>query len=195
VQKKPQTAKTFSTKCAKKFQSMGDDSSISFNDFDVDGWNISEVIPFLQKLALSPNASSMNVAFTKHITNALMKIREEKLNQKVYIPKKLEDGWEPIIDMNVNGFDCHALCDLGASISIMPRKIYDMLGLPPLEKCYFDFPLADVAKRKLWEGLMMFLLWLTITLFPLIFLLRMLNAMLMSYYFGKTFSLNCRCHH
>jgi predicted aspartyl protease len=48
--------------------------------------------------------------------------------------------------MNVDDFDCHALCDLGASISIMPRKIYDMLGLPPLENCYF--PLADVAKKK-----------------------------------------------
>jgi hypothetical protein len=51
--------------------------------------------------------------------------------------------------MHVNGFDCHALCDLlGATISIFPRKIYDMLSLPPLEKCYFDVPLADVAKKK-----------------------------------------------
>jgi hypothetical protein len=45
------------------------------------------------------------------------------LKQKVSIPKKLEDGWESIIEMNVNDFDCNALCDLGASISIMPRKI------------------------------------------------------------------------
>jgi hypothetical protein len=30
----------------------------------------------------------------------------------------------------------------------MPRKIYDMLGLPPLEKCYFDVPLTGVAKKK-----------------------------------------------
>jgi hypothetical protein len=90
----------------------------------------------------------MNVAFIKNITNALMQIREEKLKQKVSIPKKLEYGWEPIIEMNVNYFDCNALCDLGASISIMPRKIYDMLGLPPLENCYFDVPLADVAKKK-----------------------------------------------
>jgi hypothetical protein len=147
--KKPKTAKIFSTKSAEIFQSMKDNSSTSFNDFYVDGCNISELILFLQNLALSPNASSMNVAFTKHITNALMKIREEKLKQKVFIPKKLKDGWEPIIDMNVNDFDCHALCDLGASISIMPRKIYDdMLGLPPLEKCYFDVPLADIAKKK-----------------------------------------------
>jgi hypothetical protein len=107
---------------------MEDNSSTSFNDFYVDGCNISEVILFLQKLALSPTASSMHVAFTKHITNALMKIRKEKLKQKFSIPKNLEDGWEPIIDMNVNDFDCHALCDLGASISIMARKIYDMLG-------------------------------------------------------------------
>jgi hypothetical protein len=45
-------------------------------------------------------------------------------------------------------FDCNALCDLGASIYVMPRKIYDMLGLPPLENCYFDIPLADVDKKK-----------------------------------------------
>jgi hypothetical protein len=86
---KPKTAKTFSNKSAKNFRSMGDNNSTTFNDFDVDGCNISEVILFLQKLALSPNASSMNVAFTNHITNALIQIREEKVKQKVSIPKKV----------------------------------------------------------------------------------------------------------
>jgi hypothetical protein len=100
------------------------------------------------------------------------------LKQKASIPKKLEDGWEPIIDMHVNGFDFHALCDLGASISVMPRKIYDMLRLPPLKSVILMFLLLMLLRRNLWEGLMMFLLWLTITLFPLIFLLWMLNAML-----------------
>jgi hypothetical protein len=141
----------------------------------INGCNIFEVILFLQKFALSPNASPINVAFTNHITNALMKIREEKLKQKASIPKKLEDSWEPIFDMHVNGFDRHALCDLGASISIMPRKIYDMLDLPPLEKSVIMmFLLLMLLRRNLWE----FLLWLTITLFLLIFLLWMLNAML-----------------
>jgi hypothetical protein len=70
--KKPKTAKTFSPKSAKFFWSMADDSSNSFNDFDADGCNISEVILFLQKLALSPNASSLNIAFANHITSALM---------------------------------------------------------------------------------------------------------------------------
>jgi hypothetical protein len=158
---------------------MGDNSSTTFNDFDVDGCNISEVILFLQKLARSLNASSMNVAFTKCIMNALMQIREDKLKQKFSIPKKLEDGWEPIIEMNVNDFDCNALCDLGASISIMPRKIYDMLGLPLLENCYLMFLLPMLLRKNPWEGLMMFLLWLTITLFPLISLFWILNALLL----------------
>jgi hypothetical protein len=123
--KLPKTTETFCNKSAKKNWSMGDNGSTTFdsNDFDVDGYNISEVILFLQKLAKSPNASSMNMAFTKHITNALMQIREDKLKQKVAIPRKLEDGWEPIIKMNVNDFDCNSLCDLGASISVMPRQI------------------------------------------------------------------------
>ena len=50
--------------------------------------------------------------------------------------------------MKVDEFDCNALCDLGASISVMPRKIYDMLDLPPLEQCYLDVHLVDIAKKK-----------------------------------------------
>ena len=100
-----------------------------------------------------------------------MQVREEKLKLKTSVPKKLDDGWEPIIKIKLNDFDCNALCDLGASISVMPKKLYDMLDLPPLEHCYLDVHLSDNAKKKPWGGLMMFLLWLTITLSPLILLL------------------------
>jgi hypothetical protein len=48
--KKPKTAETFSNKSAEIFLSMGDNSYTTFNDFDVDGCNISEVILFLQSL-------------------------------------------------------------------------------------------------------------------------------------------------
>src|SRR3954465_7317099 len=118
-------------------------------DFDLDGCNISEVIMFLQKLARSPNASDMNVAFTKHITDDLIKIKEEKLKHKASIPRKVEDSWEPIINMQVNDFDLKVSCGLGSSVSIMPRKIYEILDLPPLEDCYLDVPLNGNAKNKL----------------------------------------------
>ena len=77
-----------------------------------------------------------------------MQIREEKLKLKASIPRKLEDGWEPIIKMKIDDFDCNALCDLGASISVMPRKIYDMLDLPPLKQCYLDVHYADIIRKK-----------------------------------------------
>ena len=65
----------------------------------------------------------MNLAFTTHITNALIEVREERLKCEFSIPRKLEDAWEPTIKMKVNDFECNALCDLGSSISIMPKKV------------------------------------------------------------------------
>jgi hypothetical protein len=103
---------------------MGDNGPTTFdsNDFDLDGCNISEVIMFLQKLSRSHNASAMNMAFTKHITNALMQIREEKLKQKVSIPRKLEDGWEPIIKMKVNVFIVMLYVTLVSVFLLCPEK-------------------------------------------------------------------------
>ncbi|KAK1645331.1 hypothetical protein QYE76_063136 [Lolium multiflorum] len=144
------TAETVCDKTAEIFQNIGDNDPIAVdhNGLDFDDCHISEVIKFLQKLAKSPNASAINLAFTKHITNALIKAREEKLKLETSIHRKLEDGWEPIIKMRVNDFDCNALCDLGASISVMPKKIYDMLDLPPLKNCYLDVNLADHSIKK-----------------------------------------------
>src|SRR4051794_14813924 len=129
---------------------MGDNCPFTFddNDFDFDGRNVTEVIKFLQRLAETPNASEKNVAFTKHITNAIMQIREEKLKHEASIPKKLEDGWEPVIRMKIDELYFNALCDLGASISVMPSKIYDMLDLPPLEKCYLYVHPVEIAAKK-----------------------------------------------
>ncbi|KAK1649804.1 hypothetical protein QYE76_067609 [Lolium multiflorum] len=151
--KLPEIAKTAETACDKTaeiFSNLGnnDPIDVAHNDLDFDDCHISEVIKFLQKLAKSPNASAINLAFTKHITNALIKAREEKLKLETSIPRKLEDGWEPIIKMKFNEFECNALCDLGASISVMPKKIYDMLDLPPLKNCYLDVNLADNVKKK-----------------------------------------------
>ncbi|KAK1607049.1 hypothetical protein QYE76_030722 [Lolium multiflorum] len=141
--KLPETAETVCDKSAEIFQNV-----VDHNGLDFDSCHISEVIKFLQKLARSPNASAINLAFTKHITNALIKAREEKLKLEASIPRKLEDGWEPIIKMKVNDFDCNALCDLGASISVMPKKLYDMLDLPPLKNCYLDVNLADNSIKR-----------------------------------------------
>ena len=50
--------------------------------------------------------------------------------------------------MKINDFDCNALCDLGASVSIMPKNLYDMLELKPLEDCYLGVHLVDSTIKK-----------------------------------------------
>ena len=121
--KKPRTIKPVSDKCAEIFQSI-ETSPFTFdnNYFDFDSCNISEVIKFLQNLAKIPNASAMNVAFTQHITNGLMQVREEKLRLQASIPRKVEDGWKPIIKMRVDNFDCNALCHLVQVFLLCLRK-------------------------------------------------------------------------
>ena len=104
-------------------QTTNDDPLSLFNDdeIDFDNCNLTEVIKFLQKIAQSPDASKLNIAFTKHIIDALIKAREEKLQLETSIPRKLQDGWEPYVNMKINDLDCNALCDLGASVSVISK--------------------------------------------------------------------------
>ena len=71
----------------------------------------------------SPHAYSQNKAFTKHIVDALMQSYEEKLELEVSIPRKLYDEWEPTIKINIKDHECYALCDLGASVSTIPKTM------------------------------------------------------------------------
>ena len=80
-----------------------------------------------------PHTCSLNIDFTEHITNALIKAREEKLKLEVSIPRKLEDGWDPMIKIKLNNSSFFALCDFGASASVMPKRMYDMLELKPFD--------------------------------------------------------------
>ena len=47
-------------------------------NFDFDNCTLSDVIKFLQKMAKDPNASKLNIAFIKHITNSLIESKEER---------------------------------------------------------------------------------------------------------------------
>ena len=74
--KLPENTETLRVQNSEPIRTMPDVCPVVDHDaFDFDDCNISEVIMFLQKLARSPNASVINMAFTKHITNALMQVR------------------------------------------------------------------------------------------------------------------------
>ena len=42
----------------------------------------------------------------------------------------------------------HALCDLGASASVMPKRFYDMLDLKPFDNCSLGVRLVDSTIKK-----------------------------------------------
>ena len=108
---------------------------LDFKEFNYDICYITECISLLQSMVNSPNTYDQNKAFTKHIVEALIKANEEKLELEVSIPRKLDDGWGPIIKIKINNFECNALCDLGASVSTMPKALYDVLGFDAMLEC------------------------------------------------------------
>ena len=110
------------------------------DEIDFDNWNLTEVIKFLQKLSKSPDASKLNIAFTKHITDALIKAREEKLETS--IPRKLEDGWEPTIKMKINDFDCNAMILWAKSLKW--KILLMMLKFKKLELLLFKTSLLNL---------------------------------------------------
>src|SRR4051812_15291632 len=97
-------------------------SLIYSSDLDFDNCTLPEVIGFLHKMSRDPHTSTLNLAFTEHITNALIKVRDEKLRLEASIPRKLEDGWDPMIKIKLNNFSCYALCDLEQVPLLCPKE-------------------------------------------------------------------------
>src|ERR1041384_8125671 len=123
-------------------------SLIDSSDLDFDNCTLPEVIGFLHKMSRDHHTSTLNLAFTEHITNALIKVREEKLRLEASIPRKLEDGWDPMIKIKLNNFSCFALCDVGGTTSVMPKRMYDIFELKPFDPCSFGVSLVDSSIKK-----------------------------------------------
>jgi hypothetical protein len=96
----------------------------------------------------SSNAYEQNKAFTKYIVEAMIKAHEEKLELEVSIPRKLHDEWEPTIKVKIKDYECNALCDLGASVSTIPKSLCDVLGLTNMDECSLGLHLADSTIKK-----------------------------------------------
>ena len=75
-----------------------------------------------------------------------MQSYEEKLELKVSIPRKHYDEWEPTIKIKIKDYEFHALCDLGASVSTIPKTLCDLLDFRNLDDC--SLHLADSTIKK-----------------------------------------------
>ena len=96
----------------------------------------------------STHAYEQNKPFTKHIVDAMLKAFEEKLELEVSLARKLHDEWEPTIEVKIKNYECFALCDLGSSVSKIPKYLCDVLGLTNLEECSLNLHLVDSTIKK-----------------------------------------------
>src|SRR3954468_684261 len=131
---------------------------LDFKEFNYESCSLIDCISLLQSVLNSPYAYSQKKDFTEHIVDALMQSYEEKLELKVYVPRKLYDEWEPTIKIKIKDHEFYALCDLGASVSTIPKTLCDLLGFHDFDDSSLNLHLADSTIKNLWVELMMFLL-------------------------------------
>src|SRR4051812_42954578 len=81
-----------------------------------------------------------------------------------------------MIKIKLNNFSCYALCDVGASTFVMPKRPYDMLELKPFDRCYFGVRLVNSSVKKPLGRSTMFLSLSMTIMFPLISLLWTLSV-------------------
>ena len=121
---------------------------LDFKEFNYDNCSLVDCISLLQSVVNSPHAYSQNKAFTKHIVDALMQSFDEKLNLEFSIPRKNYDECEPTIKIKIKDHECYALCDLGASVSTIPKTFCYSLGFHDLVDCSLNLHLADSTIKK-----------------------------------------------
>ena len=67
---------------------------------------------------------------------------------EVFIPRQLNDEWEPTIKIEIKDHECYALRDLDASVSTIPKTLCDILGYHDLDDCSLNLHLADSTIKK-----------------------------------------------
>src|SRR3989337_769249 len=123
-------------------------TTLDYKDFNYDNCSLVECMSLLQSMINSPNAYEQNKAFTQHIVEAMVKAHEEKLQLEVSIPRKLQDEWELTIKIKIKDYECNALCDLGASVSTIPKSLCDVIGLTDIDECSLNLHLANSTIKK-----------------------------------------------
>ena len=121
---------------------------LDFKEFNYESCSLIDCISLLQSMLNYPHAYSQHKAFTEHIVDALMQSYEEKLELKVSIPRKFYDEWEPTIKIKIKDHEFYALCDMGASVSTIPKTLCDLLDFRNFDDCSLNLHLAEKTKKK-----------------------------------------------
>ena len=110
---------------------------------DLENCSLHELISILQKFASDPSINTNQAGFGSYIANHVLKEKIARYNQEAMIPPKLGDMWIPKVLVTIGKETHHAILDLGSSVSVLYKELYEVLELKNLEKCSIELALAD----------------------------------------------------
>jgi hypothetical protein len=114
---------------------------------DLEKCSLHELINILQKFASDPSINANQAGFGSYIANHVLKENIARYNQETMIPPKLGDAWIPKVLVTIRKEIHHAILDLGSSVSVLSKEIYELLELQNIEKCSIDLLIADDSNK------------------------------------------------
>jgi hypothetical protein len=110
---------------------------------DLEKCSLHELISILQKFASDPSVNSNQAGFGSYIANHALKEKIARYNQEAMIPPKLGDAWIPKVLVTIGKETHHTILDLGSSVCVLSKELYELLELEHIEKCSIDLLLAN----------------------------------------------------
>jgi hypothetical protein len=115
---------------------------------DLDTCSLHELINILLIFANDPSFNVHQTGFGSYITNHVIKERIQHYNNEATIPPKLGDVWILKILIATIKESHYTILDLGSSVNILPKELYDLRDLDEkLEKCDIDLLLVDDSTK------------------------------------------------
>ena len=96
---------------------------------DKEDCSLHELISILQKFASDPSIDVNKSGFGSYIANHVLKEKVARYNQEAMIPPKLGDVWIPKVLVTIGKETHHAILDLGSSVSVLSKELYESLEL------------------------------------------------------------------
>ena len=98
----------------------------------------------------SDSSTNANQAgFGSYIANHVLKENISRYNQEAMIPPKLGDVWIPKVLVTIGKETHHAILDLGSSVSVLSKELYEVLELKNLENALLNLHLLMIPLNML----------------------------------------------
>ena len=108
-----------------------------------------ELISILQKFASDPSINTNQAGFGSYIPNHVLKEKITRYNQEAIIQPNLGDIWIPKVLVTIVKETHHPILDLGSSVSVLSKELYEVLELKILKIALLNLHLMMIPLKML----------------------------------------------